>query len=87
MRGALCCPAAGSEQGNGYCFDGVDEGSLNSALDRALQAFQWVAADCIKQCLQLLSLLAEHMPRRCITSAERIRLDLSKVILQSAMQR
>eukprot|EP00891_Asterochloris_glomerata_P000624 jgi/Astpho2/624/fgenesh1_pm.00013_%23_17_t len=31
---------AGSEQGNGYCFDGVDEGSLNSALDRALQAFR-----------------------------------------------
>ncbi|KAK9846522.1 hypothetical protein WJX81_005900 [Elliptochloris bilobata] len=39
--------AKGGEDANGYTFTGVDEGSLNSALDRALTAFreqpQWWA--------------------------------------------
>ena len=42
LRARLRQPAqdmlcADPEGGNGFVFDGVDEGSLNSALDRALQ--------------------------------------------------
>ena len=33
VRPSLC---ADPDQGNGFVFDGVDEGSLNSALDRAI---------------------------------------------------
>jgi hypothetical protein len=32
--------SADEESGNGYCFDGMDNGALNSALDRALLTFR-----------------------------------------------
>lgn len=37
---------ADREQGNGFVFDGVDEGSLNSALDRALHLYRCLLAAC-----------------------------------------
>ena len=38
---------AGGEDANGYTFTGMDEGSLNSALDRALSAFRHATACCV----------------------------------------
>lgn len=37
---------AGGEHANGYTFTGMDEGSLNSALDRALTAFTCAPVRC-----------------------------------------
>ena len=37
---------AGGEHANGYTFTGMDEGSLNSALDRALTAFRCPPVRC-----------------------------------------
>lgn len=34
------CDSGDPESANGFVFDGIDEGSLNSALDRALQYYR-----------------------------------------------
>lgn len=33
-------PLTGSDDGNGYSFSGMDNASLNTALDRAMQTFK-----------------------------------------------